>query len=129
VRKLFRLVPLFLLLSVLAIGTGAGGCKSAPQTAYVVGQTTTITVESAMGLWAAYVAQKHPSAATEQRVKTAYEQYQRADILLLQAGRAMLATQTPGTAALTNWQQAEAALAASAGQIYSLLTELGIKLP
>jgi len=109
------------------------GCKSPSQTAYVVGQTTTITVESAMGLWAEYVAQKHPTAATEQKVKDAYDSYRKADIALLTAGKSMLAAQTAGdaakqTAAQTAWQQAEAALTASSAQIYSLLRDLGVKL-
>src|SRR6266568_5727795 len=102
------------------------GCKSPPQTAYVVGQTTTITVEAAMGLWNEYVKQKHPGVAVEQRVKTAYDQYRAADIALLTAGKAMLEAQTSSdtakqTAAQKAWHEAEAALAVSSTQIYSLL--------
>src|SRR6266571_8904403 len=109
---------------------GCQGCKSSAQTAYVVGQTTTITVEGAMGLWGEYVAQKHPGVAVEQKVKTAYDQDRAADIALLTAGKAMLEAQKAGdaakqTAAQIAWHEAEAALTASAGQVYALLRELG----
>ena len=113
---------------------GCQGCKSPAQTSYVVAQTTTITVEAAMGLWGEYVAQKHPGVTVEQRVKTAYDHYRAADIALLTAGKAMLEAQTAGdatkqTAALTAWHEAEAALTASTGQVFALLRELGVKLP
>ncbi len=124
----------FFLYGATLIGfVGCQGCKSPAQTAYVVGQTSTITVEAAMGLWAEYVAQKHPGVAVEQKVKDAYNHYRDADIALLTAGKAMLAAQTAGdaakqTAAQTAWHEAEAALTASATQVYSLLKELGVKL-
>ncbi len=103
------------------------GCKSPAQTVYVTAQTSTITVESAMGLWAEVVREKHPGPAVEQKVKDAYDAYRKADIALLSAGRALLST--PGDAEKNAWQQAEAALASSAGQLYSLLKDLGVHLP
>ncbi len=114
--------------------SGCQGCKSPAQTAYVVGQTSTITVEAALGLWNEYVGQKHPGVEIEQKVKNAYDSYRKADIALLTAGKAMLEAQNADdaakkTAAQTAWHEAEAALTASATQIYSLLKELGVKLP
>ncbi len=125
---------LFLYGSALLCLVGCQGCKSPAQTAYVVGQTSTVTVEAAMGLWNEYVGQKHPGPEVEQKVKDAYNHYRDADIALLTAGKAMLEAQTSGdaakqTAAQTAWHEAEAALTASSAQIYSLLKELGVKLP
>ena len=87
-----------------------------------------------MGLWGEYVAQNHPGPVVEQKVKTAYNHYRDADIALLTAGKAMLEAQksvdlAKQTAAQTAWHEAEASLAASSVQVYSLLKELGVKLP
>ncbi len=127
-------VCLLLIYGFVLIGVGVGGgCKSPAQTAYVVGQTTTITVEAAMGLWSQYVTEKHPGPEVETRVKAAYDHYRTADIALLTAGKAMLEAQTAGdaakqTAAQTAWHEAEAALTASSAQVIGLLRDLGVKL-
>ncbi len=109
------------------------GCKSPAQTAYVVGQTSTVTVEAAMGPWNEFVKQKHPGVEVETRVKAAYDNYRKADIALLTAGKAMLEAQNSDdaakkTAAQTAWHQAEAALTASSAQVLGLLRDLGVKL-
>ena len=133
IKKVLLLNSSIMLAGFLLGNFIATGCKSPAQTAYVVGQGTTITVEAAMGLWNQHVGEKHPGAAVEQRVKTAYDQYRAADIALLTAGKAMLEADAKGSAAQTTaskaWHEAEAALTASAGQVYSLLRELGVKLP
>jgi hypothetical protein len=110
------------------------GCKSAPKAAFTVGQGTTITVEAAMGLWDKYLMQNHPGTNAEMRVRDAYNKYRKADIALLESGKAMLEAQTAGDAAkqsasLTAWQTAEAALTASANDVYALLKEIGVRLP
>ena len=112
---------------------GCQGCKSPAQTAYVVGQTSTITIEAAMSLWNEYVGNKHPGVEVEQKVKNGYDNYRKADIALLTAGKAMLEAQNADdavkkTAAQTAWHQAEAALTASSGQLIGLLRDLGVKL-
>jgi len=129
-----ELIIVLLSLAGLTSYFGCQGCKSPAQTAYVVGQTTTITIEATMGLWADYVDKHHPGVAAENKVKLAYEQYQKADILLLTAGKAMLEAQTSSDAAKQSsaqaaWRQAEAALTSSTIQLYALLQELGVKLP
>jgi len=120
--------------SIMLAAALLSSCKSPPQTAYTVAQTSTITVEAAMGLWNQYVGEKHPGAPAELRVKTAFDQYRAADIALLTAGKAMLEAQKSSdaakqTSATKAWREAEAALTASAGQVYSLLRELGVQLP
>lgn len=124
-------VALSMWLCVAAAGfvafSGCQGCKSPAQSAYVVGQTTTITVEAAMGLWSQYVSEKHPGPAVEQKVKNAYDNYRKADTLLLQTGKALLADSS--TTNSTAWSQAAAGLTASANDLFALLTSLGVKLP
>jgi hypothetical protein len=111
------------------------GCQNPAKTAYVAAQTGTITVEAAMGLWDTYVQQKHPGVTAELKVKAAYEKYQAADIALLKAGRAMLgvqlstATDADKASARLAWQEAEAALQATAADLYALLKSFGLKLP
>jgi len=105
----------------------AEGCKSAPKNAYVTANTASITVEAAMKLWDTYVAQQHPSVATELKVKAAYDAYRAADVALLKAGKAMLVEQSDANT--TSWKQAEAVLTASANDVYNLLKSLGVKLP
>lgn len=122
------LVALVLGLALLVIPFSlTQGCKSAPKNAYVTANTATITVEAAMKLWDTYVSQQHPSVATEVKVKAAYDAYRAADIALLKAGKAMLEAQSDANT--TSWKQAEAALTASANDVYNLLKSLGVKLP
>lgn len=103
------------------------GCKSAPKVAYTAAQATTITVEGAMGLWDKYVQEKHPGPVVESKVKSAYDSYRQADIVLLQAGKAVLQDQSKTNS--TAWSQAEAALTTSANDFYNLLKSIGVKLP
>ena len=105
------------------------GCKSPAQGAYTTAQTVSISVEAGMGLWSKFVEQNHPGPAVESKVKMAYDAYRAADISLLEAGRAMVVSQTPGTDALTKWQAAESALTVSINNLFGLLKELGVKLP
>jgi predicted lipoprotein len=129
-KRLWLILPLVVFLPLAPLT----GCKSAPKTAYATAQGTTITVEAAMGLWDKYVTQQHPSTNVEIRVRDAYNKYREADLALLRAGKAMLEAQTAGDAAkqsasLTAWQSAEAALTASANDVYALLKEIGVRLP
>jgi hypothetical protein len=125
-RWLVSFTFLFTLIAVpLAIETV--GCKSTPKAAYVTAQTAAATVEAAMGIWDKYVQDNHPGVAVETKVKAAYDQYRLADIALLKAGKAILEAQNAGNTSA--WKQAEAALVASANDLYNLLVSLGVKLP
>ncbi len=135
-KNKLKILASLLALSAALYGVAftTAGCKSPAQAAYTVGQTATVTVEAMMGLWNEFVKQKHPGVEVETKVKAAYDNYRKADIALLTAGKAMLAAQAAGdaagqTTAETAWHEAEAALSASSAQVYALLKDLGVKLP
>jgi hypothetical protein len=129
-EKLARWIVSFTFLIALVsvpVAIQTSGCKSTPKAAYVTAQTATVTVEAALGLWDKYVQTNHPGVAVEAKVKAAYDQYRVADIALLKAGKAILEAQNAGNTSA--WKQAEAALVASANDLYNLLVSLGVKLP
>lgn len=94
------------------------GCMSSPQRiAYNVEAGTEITVDQAMQLWDAYVAEFKVSAADEIAVKNDFEKYQAA---------ALLAVDVTGTAAQRSLATQTAANAL--GDLVNLLRSLGVKL-
>jgi len=70
------LMVFFLSLATLVLMTLPGCASSPARIAYNVENSAQVTVSAAMGAWGDYVAQNHPPAAQEQKVKDAYEKYQ-----------------------------------------------------
>lgn len=134
-RWAIRLAGIFL----LAVLTG---CQTAPDTAAFKTLTATqMTVEQALGLWDTYLvarsAQNNPvPIATELRVKRAYEQYQKAALVLADAGRAWtnargLPTVPGGNSEASTKALYELALehwARSKADLFALLESLGVAL-
>lgn len=82
-RKIIRSSQFYIAIGVIALvfGLFAGcnsGCSTANKAAYVTTSTAVVTVDAAMTAWGHYVAVNHPGPESEQKVKTAFETYQRA---------------------------------------------------
>ena len=76
---------------ILAIAIGAclwAGCATVSRTAYNTQSATQITAETAMTAWGNYVAQYQPGPEVELKVKNAYERYQSAMIVAVNASQA-----------------------------------------
>lgn len=81
------------LLSVLALLTG---CANWKQAGYKGTGTVVITVEAAMKAWAGYVAAGQAKPEQEVKVKAAYEKYQKAALVVIDAGQAATKTGNRG---------------------------------
>src|SRR5580692_7821541 len=86
-----------------------GGCASAPETAYKAESTADISVTADMTVWGAYVAEYHPSTNLENEVRSAFNEYQQAELLAINATEAYeIASATnanaSATAQTTAWQ-------------------------
>lgn len=85
-------VSLFALAAALAF---APGCASTPsRIAYNSVSVPVATVDQAMLAWGSYVAQFHPPAADELKVKDAFEEYRAAALLAVDAAQAFAEAST-----------------------------------
>lgn len=137
-----RIVITFALIaSVFIMGLaafGPTGCATDPQgVAYQTTATTQVTVDTAMGLWGAYVSnQKHAGTpvplATEQKVKTAYQTYQKAAVALCDAGAVWSAYVTTNASGSTGvsaaFEQAVANASATKTDLVNLIALSGVKI-
>lgn len=114
------------------------GCAGGPnRVAYQAAATSRLTVQEAMGLFNVWVGQQTAKGAdtkpTELKVKAAFEKWKAAELAVLDAGKLnAIAAQTnatgqTGVAAL--FENAIANAAQYKADLFSLLTEIGVKLP
>jgi hypothetical protein len=111
------------------------GCSTPDRLAYNSAQVATVTVETAMKRWDAYLAEHHPSAAIETRVKDAYDAYRESDKTLLRAGASLLKLDPHKgdvaalVAAEGAWEAAELGLARATFDLFAALKSSGLSLP
>jgi len=93
------LLPLCLCASVVLLAFSPG-CA----TSYKTEKAADVTVSAAMTAWGNYVAQYHPPVAQELQVKAAFEKYQAAELLAVDATKSMfdLTATNAATAGTTN---------------------------
>ena len=102
------------------------GCASANKAAYTGVSATDISVQTAMGIWNAYVGAKHPGPDKEMAVKRAYDAYQASMLLVCDAGAAYSAS--GGTNAAAALQYAVSHANQSFADLANTLTTFGVKL-
>lgn len=88
---------LFVIMSIVAFGllASTNGCSTtAKQTAYKTAATTQVTVSTAMTFWGDWVAAGSVTKEQEQKVKMAYETYQKAMAIVCDAGAVYSASGT-----------------------------------
>lgn len=101
------------------------GCgTTAAQRSYHVANTTEFTVSAAMTAWGNYVAQFHPPAKEELRVKNAYDQYHAAMLVVADAGKAF----AEGTGSQGNLDLAISTAAASLTDLVNLIQTFGVQI-
>jgi hypothetical protein len=120
-------------LMLLAAGLAASlfwtGCASTPQQAsYRAVGTTIVSVDTAMNLWGAYVAAKHPSPIQETAVKAAYEKYQASMTVVCDAGAAYSATGGTNATAVAAFNTAVANAGQELTDLENLMTSFGVTL-
>lgn len=134
----FQMWSLLALLLVLVV---AAGCQTTPDTvAFKVAKGTQLTVEEALGVWDLYIEQKAATGnpvrlADEKLVKNAFEKYQKAALVMADAGRAW--TQARNLPAVPGGNSPDSAKALfdlsvrnldeSKADLFGLLETLGIK--
>jgi hypothetical protein len=119
---------------VLVAVTGAG-CNSVNQSGYRAVGAAHVTVHAAMSAWNEYVKLKHPPASQELAVKAAFEKWQRAMLVVCDAGKAQAqaiaaAAQTNGVISIVSnfLQQAVADAAQDQADLVGLIQSFGVKL-
>jgi hypothetical protein len=126
--------PLALLcLAGSIISFGLAGCSTSPvRAAYTAEASTQISVETVMTAWGDYVAQNHPTAATEAKVRDAYQSYQAAMVAAVDASEIFAAASTGDTNSIpASRAAAELARQAAAGRLSDLINlvrTFGVKL-
>jgi len=108
------------------------GCGSLNKTTYKVAQGSAITVDAAMTAWGNYVSVNHPSVATEQKVKAAYDTYVKSAIIVADAGIAYNRAKEVNSPDVATQQAAlQSALKAASDALnglVDLLRQLGVKI-
>lgn len=107
------------------------GCSSTPaRAAYNTVAIPAVTVDQAMTAWGDYVAQFHPSAAVESQVKDAYDRYQAAELLAIDAAQAYaaIASSTNSTGAAVAQQLTGQNAANALADLVNLLKQIGVKI-
>ena len=106
------------------------GCADLPKNAYKATGTVVVTVDTAMTVWGDYVHVQHPPVEQELQVKAAFQKYQAAALVAIDAATAYsLATDSAGQADAT--LRLNAALAQSAqtlSELLELLRTFGVKI-
>lgn len=119
------------LMCSVALAVLAVGCASAEKVAFKATSVSYTTVDAAMTAWGAYVAQYHPSAAQEQQVFNAYNQYQATAKAVADAGLAYRKAVDAGgnaTGVKAALDQALATASASLAGLVNVLAQFGITL-
>ena len=128
------LLALFLASGILAGLALVNGCGSTPpQISYRTAATTCTTVDAAMTAWGHYVAQFHPPANQESQVKAAFEKYQAALLLVLDANQLYIALagtspNAPPADLATRITATQTAASQAYADLLALLTQYGVKL-
>lgn len=112
------------------------GCASTPDTvAYKTLATTQLTVEQGLGFWNSFIVAKRNSGTpvsvdTELRVKAAYERYQKAALVMVDAGKAWTdaRSSTNSASAASLYDLAVTAAQNSKSDLFNLLSSLGVNL-
>ena len=108
------------------------GCSSTNSAAYHATGTAVVTVDAAMTAWGDYVAKNHPGAAAEQKVKSAYETYQRSVSVVADAASGYLKAKAANDPAMPKLQaefnNALAATGAALVDLTALIRSLGVKI-
>lgn len=120
-----------LLFSVTLLAGCVEGCKSGSvnQIAYQSTGTTIVSVDQAMKLWGAYVAAKHPPVEQEIQVKTAFQKYQAAMLIVCDAGATYSsATSTNITSSAGVLEVATTGVLSSITDLENLITKFGVTL-
>ena len=115
---------------------GFVGCTSTPsRQAYNVVAVPAVTVDHVMAGWGDYVAKYAPSADEERQVKAAYEKYQVAEIMAIDAAQAYATLAASGAtnaidlaASLVNNQNASQAASQALADLVKLVESFGVKL-
>lgn len=122
------------------LGAAAWLTGSGCATSYKTEKAADITVSAAMTAWGNYVAQYHPPVSQELQVKAAFEKYQAAEILAVDATHSLfdLTSTNSATAGSTNAvssataqakvTQAVAAEAQALADLIALIQGFGIKI-
>src|ERR1035441_6628878 len=125
-------IALFLALALA--GVAFNGCTSTPaRSAYNVVAAPAVAVDTAMTMWGDYVAQYHPSAIAEMKVKAAFEKYQACELLAIDAAQAYStlvsggATNGLGESQLNSLLSSQTAANALA-DLVNLLRNIGVKI-
>jgi len=118
-----------IIVAIMMMVSTFAGCKSTP---YKVAATTTISVQTAMSLWGAYVSANHPPVEQEQAVKTAYEKWQLSMAIVCDAGKTYAAAQQAGASnqsvLLAALEQSITDLDVNKTDLVNLLVSFGVKI-
>ncbi len=126
----------YVLICALSIGTfstALTGCTSTPsRIAYNTVETPAASVDVAMTAWGDYVRQYHPTAATEAKVRDAFQKYQAAELLAIDAAKTY-ADQAASGSTNSFSAQVQSALTSQSAQstladLVKLIQSLGAKL-
>ena len=121
--------PLMLLFALLLPALLIQGCASAPTNAYKAEAATDATVSAAMTAWGSYVAANHPPSSQELAVRAAFEKYQAAELLAIDATASYTAaTSINSSAALDAMTAASSSVAQSITDLVNLIQSFGVKL-
>lgn len=111
---------------------GCSGCGTFGTRTYQATATSAVTVDAAMSAWGRYVAAHHPGPDSEQKVKSAYETYQKSISLVADAGSAYLKAKQANAPNLPQAQiefnAAVAGASAALSDLVTLLVGLGVKI-
>ena len=123
-------LSLFLALGLAGLMVGCAGTPG--RIAYNTVAAPAVTVDVAMTAWGDYVAQFHPPAATELKVKAAYELYQKTELVAIDAAQAYATLASSGSTNGLGEAQLYDMLSSQTSRnalndLVNLLTSLGIK--
>jgi hypothetical protein len=122
-------LPLSVLLALLLPAAALVGCASAPTNAYKAEAATDATVSAAMTAWGSYVAANHPPASEEMAVRNAFEKYQQAELLAIDATAIYAAAvSTNSTAPFDAITAASSNAAQSITDLVNLMRQFGVKI-
>lgn len=110
----------------------SSGCKSSPATTAVrVSDASKVTVEAALGAWDAYIVANHPPLTQQAAVKRAWEKYQAAQLVVLDAALILKEAQTSGANTITAQAALNSAIA-NGGQaiadLLALVRQFGVRI-
>lgn len=107
------------------------GCSTPPATfAYQTESAANVGIIAAMTAWGSYVAAVHPGVAAETKVKSAFEKTQLAELALIDATSAWVASNPSagGSATPANVAAAQAALSQATSELVALVQSFGVTL-